>query len=471
MFEKENLPNKKVIIIFDTNSILDLYSITKENAEEIIEYFKNCNHYLYISEFVYEEFISHYRRVRQSTGGRNKIELFKRNFNDIMYPIEKKLIEIRNSNLYKGFETKITSNTEEQIASINKYKDVVYDEIKKVEQSFDFDYNTSDPIHDFVEYIIQQNSFKKYNQTEKIQMSIVAEQRIKLGLKPGLTDSKKENPYSRYYDVFIWFDLLYVASQYDKVIFIEDEKKLDWWDISQNTMASDLVNDWYDKYGSSKEIQLVSLIDYLSKNSEYINFDALLEFQSLMENLNRDIEQKIMLTNDILEKIYDCQLDFEDYILGETVVSGNISDVWDAEPINVDYYEKDKATTDFDSIYRLLDINQKVKFTYTASVAEKYDRESIPNNFYVQVEFIVNVKFSFAVLLDKDIDYELIDIDIDKNNIQSLITEINHYQSDEYDYEEECGFETCPNCNSRITDDNYNMNGFCLNCNRDDPDI
>ena len=75
------------------------------------------------------------------------------------------------------------------------------------------------------------------------------------------------------------------SSSYKNVIFIENERKSDWWDEPGSRCAKSILVDWDDRYGDSKKFTMKSLVDYLSENSDYIDGETLLQLRKQKEKL------------------------------------------------------------------------------------------------------------------------------------------------------------------------------------------
>ncbi|MBU1092921.1 MAG: hypothetical protein KKH01_00515 [Firmicutes bacterium] len=456
----------KKLIVFDTNVLLDLYSISRDNSVSLIDFFSKCNYDLYISEFVFEEFSRNYRQARLQTGGRNRVALFKKEFTDKLKSVNKVIGSIAESKLYKGFESSITKDTASLIETIAKYSHKIHKEIDKIDKQVDYDFISSDPVIDFVNKIIFDKPYKSYTQNEKIQLSIIADQRVKLGIKPGLTDmSKKNDPFSKYYDIFIWMDLLDYSDAYDEVVFLENESKEDWWEVSQKIPAASLLSDWHDKFKATKSFRIIGLTDFLSENYEYVDSLALLQLSTQTERLNNDIANLTMVSDDVVDDLVEWNYNLENFVIGQTLRYGTISDVSDAEPIDNPSFLMNTAKTKYFSNEKDIIIKLKTKHSYEADVVETYDRDSNPNYYHVKIDFYIDTILIYAVLLDKGIDYELIENDYDFKNIKCDIKILKDYSEDDYSDPNEDENDVCPNCGEHFTDENYNMNGLCLNCN------
>lgn len=424
------------LIIFDTNALLDLYTLSKEHAEAIIDFFKKTGSSLYIPEQVSIEFSRNHHAAKSNTGTRNQINLFNKEFNVQKSKIETAISSIKKNNLYKSFETEITKLTEKLSTQFDEYCVGIEKEIESMEGQADYDYETHDPIFDFVNYIIITNKYKKSSQKKKIDMSIIADQRIKLGLKPGLTDTKKStDQFSKYADIFIWFDIIETSSSYKNVIFIENERKSDWWDEPGSRCAKSILVDWDDRYGDSKKFTMKSLVDYLSENSDYIDGETLLQLRKQKENLNDDINKLIMLDDSTLERVLEWSYNLEDLIIGEQLEYGNISDIYDPEPsVNKDpIILKENAKSDYSSWDKSLIIDTHARFYYEADIQVSFDKDSISNSYRVEIEITLPVELTYAILFQEKINYELINIEIEYRKTEVSFEIIKDYQQEHDD--------------------------------------
>lgn len=107
-------------------------------------------------------------------------------------------------------------------------------------------------------------------------MASLAEIRFAQKIKPGLTDENKKEEYKfqKYGDVFIWYEILNNCSDEDDIVFIENEKKEDWWESKDSgIIASELKEEFKEKFPHA-DIEMLSFDDFYAKYMDDIMEDG-----------------------------------------------------------------------------------------------------------------------------------------------------------------------------------------------------
>jgi peptidoglycan hydrolase CwlO-like protein len=204
---------EKGILIFDANVLLNLYRYsdsTRNTILNLIERFKdriwlphqsaleyNKNRYEVIAdqEKAYKEFTEKITQIQTDLQSTSKPPF---------------LSDSVHKDLNKVFE-KVTSEVEE---SIKKY----------------CDYLKADPIYEKLSNLFKDRITEPFNEKTLNEIYKEGEERYKLKIPPGYEDEKNKEGNRKFGDLVLWKQIIYkTKKEKSPVIFITDERKMDWW--------------------------------------------------------------------------------------------------------------------------------------------------------------------------------------------------------------------------------------------------
>jgi len=410
----------KKVIVFDTNALLDIYQYTNDAIEQVIDYLDNHTDYdIYLSETVYLEFNRHFQQARSKSGDRNPIKKFKNIFMGFEDKTTNLLKDIINLKWYKGYDTSLPEELKKLIESLEFRFKNINTEIDKLYDTEDIGFTGDDIVYDFVENIYKMCNPKKLNFQEKVNLALLAEQRILMNLKPGLTDvkNKRGTEYFREYgDIFIWLDLIDLANRYDEVIFIENELKLDWWaDDNYDRCADNLQYEWDDLFKATRTFKMMRLEDFLlSYGVDYIDTEYQLEISKLKTDFLKSIKDNSMFEqNQIIDKLYDYAPDEIDHlVLGLPFNYGNVDEVNVLEMLEPEVI-LDNIKYDYDSITRTIFAYAEVLVPYRVGLTIAFDKDSDYKYYYGEINLTYNCEFEFHIFSQRDLDILLESVSYD----------------------------------------------------------
>lgn len=231
-FNKENMTNENTIIVFDTNSLLNVFRFTPEASKEYFEIIQSIQDKIYIPYLVALEFHFH----KSETLLLNEINVtkfkndFSRNWNKVKSDAVKKLfssLTFRND-LQQNELTTFLSNL------LNSDKlDIEAKLIEKISSISDNQKNT----FKILIQIMESKTGERYTQDMITKIEKEGEERYKNGIPPGFNDANKKLSRSyngikyqqKFGDLIIWKDIISKAKEdrIKHVIFVTSDGKQD----------------------------------------------------------------------------------------------------------------------------------------------------------------------------------------------------------------------------------------------------
>ena len=231
-FNKENMTSENTIIVFDTNSLLNVFRFTPEASKEYFEIIQSIQDKIYIPYLVALEFHFHksetlllneinvtkFKNDFSKNWNKVKLEAAKTLFSSLSYRNDKDNKELNTylSDLLNSKELDIENKLVEKISSISKNQTNIFNALVEIMQSKTGERYTQDMITDI----------------EK-----EGEERYKNEIPPGFNDANKKLSRSyngikyqqKFGDLIIWKDIIKKATN-DKiknVIFVTSDGKRD----------------------------------------------------------------------------------------------------------------------------------------------------------------------------------------------------------------------------------------------------
>lgn len=231
-FNKENMTNENTIIVFDTNSLLNVFRFTPEASKEYFEIIQSIQDKIYIPYLVALEFHFH----KSETLLLNEINVtkfkndFSKNWNKVKSDAVKKLfssLTFRND-LQQNELTTFLSNL------LNSDKlDIEAKLIEKISSISDNQKNT----FKILIQIMESKTGERYTQDMITKIEKEGEERYKNGIPPGFNDANKKLSRSyngikyqqKFGDLIIWKDIISKAKEdrIKNVIFVTSDGKQD----------------------------------------------------------------------------------------------------------------------------------------------------------------------------------------------------------------------------------------------------
>ena len=341
-----DLKADNTIIVMDTNVWLGLYKIPIPALNIILASLNELENKIWVPNQVSTEF---YRNVPQHK------EEFLRKYSVISSDASEKLTAAKNS---ISQSLKNISFGSDEIESIKKeFEENVRNAIKKFKSDLT-------PINEkykkeiaelqlpnLIEELFE-GSYKKCSNVPLTRFELIrifeeGNLRFKYNLGPGKTDKgkkiqqdksiSKENEWhgnkSKYGDLIIWKEILKkIEGNEVNLLFIEDEKKADWWEsYTDRKIAVELVQEFHSVTKDNSKFIMMSFSDFLTTYNSQL--ELLEPIDTLMNNfryITKIIECVEKNSTDIvLEKIDEDADDIfnVDLFEGVTVFGGSVNDI------------------------------------------------------------------------------------------------------------------------------------------------
>ncbi len=519
------------LIIFDTNAWLNLYTINPIALNEFINKFSKKKGWFWIPEQVYWEFNNHSKEKRE--GAIKAIERTSGSASDQLHKLKTSLNnELRplKNNCILEDET-LTTTINDQIDNIvNTIKDNLKTLNTTYQKKMDVISESNDIIIKLVQSIYDSNPAYHYTSVQRIQLYEEGELRIKYHIPPGLTDTDKNavdktNAYrQRYGDFLIWKDLLKKTeelllslSSTDslEVIFVEEEKKGDWWiERGKPIIAPMLQEEFLSIVNNKATIEMLSFSDFLSKYGKDFNINeptvsevveknkykervityAQNEAKTIVEHAlteyfesSSHLVKTLFPITDTLTSIVETK-DYTVNVLDERQISiretndgayyfGNLDLAISANIIKESSENEDQIDKIENNIVAKICINIIIDYSKGYST-EHYDIGTIlfgkepQKPRFEELKKIVFARDNYTCKICGKTAEEGVVLTIDHivplslggthelNNLQTLCQHCNAMKADKILYP----YTTCPDCGIPISHWNDGGNGFCINC-------
>lgn len=449
------------IIVMDTNVWLGLYKIPIPALHIILASLNELEGKIWIPNQVYTEF---YRNVTQHK------EEFLNKYSAIRSKASGNLTEAKNS---ISQALKNISYGSEEIESIKKELE---DSVSRTIQKFKNDLTPIDEkylieieglglpnsIEELFERAYSSSSNVPLTKFELIKICEEGELRFKYNLGPGKTDKGKKSPpdkriskenewletMRKYGDLIIWKEILKIIEGNEvNLLFIEDEKKADWWEsYTHRKIAVELVQEFHSVTKENSKFIMMSFSDFLTKYNSQLEFIAPID--QLMNNF-RNIKKIIEcieknISDIILKKIDEYIYDIFDVDLfeGVTVFGGSVNDI---DSIEIEGFEVNNFVIEHETpIDNHVVILANVMVKCGSHISEYFKYNEYRKG-QVNFEAAINVSLSIDINKEKEleIDYE-----------DHLA---NYYEISEFEvYDREINFVSYSNFETEYDDDYSN---------------
>lgn len=484
------IEDKYTLIVFDTNALLEFYSYPDGALRHIINKFNEYNGLFWIPKQVYIEFLRHNKENRAHQ--LQLVRKLKGQINTDISHLKDKVTKFLNDNgrykaeKFEKFKTKfekdldnVKKHAKKQLEEIN---DIYIREINCIKEE-------NDIVSEFVEKIKSDMSF---TQLELIDIYEEGEKRYKYNIAPGFTDKDKNNGIGveKYNDLVIWKEILRkIEGTNCKLIFIQNEKKADWWSgKSKNKPQDVLVEEFKSVTNELAEFEMMHFKTFLNTFAGKLGISG-----SSIQEINKLINLKQSITNKIqIEKKDLIQLSvnhtfeevltksIEEKLLGEYILFGFLDQIKNIEIDGLNIYNTylaDDSNEDNISYIMNADIEIMTSGDATVYISRDYSESisfSAKNELNIDLYINVDTEKALNSNLEKleDVLKVLKVVDICINENENL--DLDGQTFDSYCVEESYYFEDsniskdiyniCPDCGKYFGFERDGGNGFCIEC-------
>ncbi|MCD8288797.1 MAG: PIN domain-containing protein [Prevotella sp.] len=222
------------LLVFDTNVLLDIFRLSPENAQELLEVFTKRSEQIWIPFQVGIEFHKNIQGV---------FEEQIKTCTDVLKKLEDAKKEIDKAAKF------FTQANKERVSSL-------YDKLTSeiiAERDSKFELITNNPLLNQVGEIFFGKVGDRLEKDDLDNIYKEGEQRYKEGIPPGYTDAKKKQGNAIYGDLVIWKEIIHAAQIFKtSVIFITNDQKEDWFSRSAGRTVGprpELIREFRDQVG------------------------------------------------------------------------------------------------------------------------------------------------------------------------------------------------------------------------------
>ncbi len=423
---------KPYYIFFDTNVLLDFYSYSEDTIKSI---FKGLERNDVLFEYVipkraYEEFINNYRACRDIKSGRNNLVSYSNRFEECLKIINQKLDSL--PKIDERYDCSITPLFNEQKKQLEQFKEKVNNEIDRLKNatmpSFD---DTNDVVLDFVNKYKPSSSFTT---KDKLDISIWGEQRIKLGLKPGLKDYKSKEGFNKFGDIYIWKEILDAPNTLKHCFFISNETKDDWWKEKDSDEFDPFLIKEFKELHPDTEFKAFHFSDFCLAYPTAFTKTALEEISALRNRFKEALEDKKLLEI-IRSNIFGENFrSIEDSLMSEAVRGGNIERVDDLDILEADEDASDEVlSVSVDDIAQEIIVQCIITVKGTANVyiryyADAYDYFTIDFKSKIRVSAFLNIDYHPDISLSYYCAYDLTCLETEITDDRDFFPDSSYYR-------------------------------------------
>lgn len=384
------------IIIFDTNVWIDMYTLSPKTIDVLIRSFKENRQWFWLPKQVFYEYnrnvkrnrdesIKRFRNLKETTAQElsNIIEKFKAKYKVFIDIGFQEVEEIRDDII-----SALISIKEE---AAHNFGGLIEGYDKEIEGILD-----EDIIERLLSKLSQENEFKEFTTKELLNIYEEGELRYKYRISPGFTDETKKETFHteadfllrKYGDLIIWKEILrYVSIKKVDVIFVENERKSDWWNKA-------------DKENKGIPKNLVEEFTYESNNKHLYMMD----FEEFLFHFGTSFKLPAKTIKDITSK-----LNFEKKVL--EYLDETIEDIFS-------HYIESMLEVDIENrIFEELILDEFMDYNFFGGTVEEIDN--------ILVKSISSIlRFSMYDRETKKVSY---DLDVSINLEADIIEYINKY--------------------------------------------
>ena len=302
------------VIILDTNILNHIFTQQIVDGKAILSLLKKYKENIWIPFTVYSEYKENNFELLQC----NKMKAFKKNSADIKNEYEafiQKMCKLRNNSKSNGF----FEWDSYLLNAIKNLEENLKEEAEKVKNIQAQGYSERlteliNGVNALVDELYTNGQVgKPFTVQEIIEICNEGKIRYEAEIPPGYSDDGKNNGYAKYNDLFIWKEIIRLASSYEKtkIIFLTDDmKEGNWWINSKSKenreISPMLKQEFYElcpsDYEEKKFVEIIfqTLSDFMQDRNVF-DFSLVRMNKSLVLDMIKQL---------YLEKIQDELYDF-----------------------------------------------------------------------------------------------------------------------------------------------------------------
>lgn len=371
-FNKENMTTENTIIVFDTNSLLNVFRFTPEASKEYFEIIQSVQDKIYIPYLVALEF--HFHKSETLLLNEINVTKFKNNFSKNWNKLKSEAAKTLFSSLsYRNDKDNKELNTYLSDLLNSKELDI---ENKLVEKISSISKNQTNIFNALVE-IMQSKTGERYTQDTITEIEKEGEERYKNEIPPGFNDANKKISRSyngikyqqKFGDLIIWKDIISKAEK-DKiknVIFVTSDGKRD-----SKTDLNYKVCVGNDGNGKNKYQIIGPRIELIEemKNETGADFYLMDELEFMKQFSQEEVSSQVV------KSISDTLLDFAK-IVSTSLNDNTVKPIVRSPSQSVSSKSsviKRRKVTDVSELLKIVENNYKI-----SEVIEEYLKTELPN--------------------------------------------------------------------------------------------
>ncbi|NLY45478.1 MAG: DUF4935 domain-containing protein [Tissierella sp.] len=286
---------KDALIVFDANSLLNLYRYNTRNREKYFEIIDSLEDRLILPYQVGLEFYKNrINLIKQRTDFKNIIKKY------IEESLEKLINVIESGNGSQEYNAALTilrnevELKENIINIIEKSKKEILEKIDENNEEILEDHILKeDPILNKINEIFHGKVNEEFSREELTKIYKDGEKRYKDNIPPGYKDISKDTP-NKYGDLVIWKEMINISKVQGKdILFVSDDRKEDW-ALKHNNIdlgpRKELIKEFYLETG--KYFYSVTTKEFIKQMSIVYN----IEDTDLLEKQTDQIQSEILNT-------------------------------------------------------------------------------------------------------------------------------------------------------------------------------
>lgn len=290
------------LIVMDSNVWLNLYTIHPLALTEIVDKIRENKDSFWIPNQVYREFFRHAKGKKNDV-----IDYYKNSRVNCIKELERTKDIVGQT--FENFKRKQRTDGEQLKGEIlNDFEAVIrkfkrgYEVLEKTYTEELAAIRETDIVSDIVNEVYENSKIKDFSIMEKVQICEEGEVRYKYKIAPGYTDGEKRSDfecgdfYRKYGDLIIWKELLKrVTGTKINTLFVEDEKKKDWFSERGGKKLAPILYEEYDQATNGQgKIEVCNFLAFLENYGEAMG---------LLETKINDLIEKLKFEKGILKYI------------------------------------------------------------------------------------------------------------------------------------------------------------------------
>lgn len=436
-----------VYIVMDTNVWLDLYTLAPSTIKLIIDSMEMNNGLFWMPNQVFVEFNRHVGKSRDTALGRYKdlknstCQILNSAINNINGEINK-LKNKGNTEAIPVYDG-VISNLNNQMEDIASKIDEIDNEYIKETECIN---KQNDIISNLVSLLHENSGTLGFNIKELMEIYEEGEKRYKYKISPGYTDeSKKEKSETepqfllrKYGDLILWKEILKkVKNEQTSLIFVQNEKKSDWWDKREHdskNIPRVLKEEFRDAASEGSSFLMIDFEEFIYHYGNKFEMpDTSIQQITLKLKYKKaltdylEANKNMLAEEHLLSHYQDC--DYNNplcHALNDLSFFGGSVD--SLEDFTIDNINIVKSEIVDDGDYDLRSLESEVELECTAFITE-YINKHVYHNGRVKIKLAFDLKVDFFLNISS-VDLEYKDaIEINDTNIDNIEI-LNIYNND-----------------------------------------